>query len=327
MNFSSMGTRRAALVLAVLFVIPTVLFGMRTIGSFRLLRSACEAGAPATSSVRAWMTLAYVTSSYHVDAAGLIGGLGLPRGADPNLTIKAAAEKTGASPYQYIQRVQRLIAAQQSNGTTSGANEGESWLRALSDQVLSALLVYGYPSLGLSVLFGSAGLPLPQGLLTIVAGSLAAQGRMNWIAAGGITVIASVLGDAVDYGCGLLLGRKVLRRYGRWFGLTPTREESAELLFERWALATVFVTRTFVSNLSTAASLLAGVSHYSLSRFIAIVIVGRAIWTAAYLGLGYVIGADLEAAAGFLGNFSGFLFCAMALVASGSIAKLSRDPS
>ena len=160
-----------------------------------------------------------------------------------------------------------------------------------------------------------------------MAGSSTAQGRMNWIAASGITIIASVLGDAADDGCGLLLGREVLRRYGRWFGLTPTREERAELLFDRWALATVFVTRTFVSNLSTAASLLAGVSHYRLSRFIAIAIVGRAIWTAAYLGLGYVIGADLEAAAGFLGNLSGFLFCAMALVVSGSIAKLSRDPS
>ena len=72
--------------------------------------------------------------------------------------------------------------------------------------------------------------------------------------------------------------------------------------------------------LSSVASLLAGVSRFRLSKFIAIAVVGRLMWTAAYLGLGYVIGADLEAATGFLTNVSGFLLLVLVLFLSGAIA-------
>jgi hypothetical protein len=54
--------RRIAIVIFVAAMAPTVLFGVRTYGSFLLLRSAYEAGAPTTSSIRPWMTLSYVAA-------------------------------------------------------------------------------------------------------------------------------------------------------------------------------------------------------------------------------------------------------------------------
>ena len=86
---------------------------------------------------------------------------------------------------------------------------------------------------------------------------------------------------------------------------------------------TLFITRTFVSYLSSVASLLAGVSHYRVSKFIAVSTAGRVVWTAAYLGLGYAIGADLDAATGFLANLTGFLLCAIVLVVAGTVATMS----
>jgi membrane protein DedA with SNARE-associated domain len=71
------------------------------------------------------------------------------------------------------------------------------------------------------------------------------------------------------------------------------------------------------------ASLLAGVSRYRLSNFIAVSAVGRLAWTAAYLGLGYVIGADLDAATGFLANLTGFLLCAIVLVIAAMTVVMS----
>jgi len=326
-KFSSVGMRRTALVLSVLLIIPTTLFAMRSVGSFRLLQSAYEAGAPKTSSLRAWMTVSYVAGLYHVPAAELTDRLGLRSDSDQSATtLKSAAEQSGVSPYQYIQRVQRILAGLGPNGTTGGTSETPGWLTALGDQVLSALLVYGYPVLGLTVLLGTIGLPLPQGLATIVAGSLASQDRISWIAAGGITVIASVLGDVVDYGCGVLLGREVLQRYGRWLGLRPSRQDSIQYFFDEWGLATVFVTRTFASNLSSVASLFAGVSHYRVSKFLGVVVVGRTIWAGAFLGLGYVIGADLAAASGFLTNVSALLLFMLALLISTMIAKSRVQP-
>ena len=94
-----------------------------------------------------------------------------------------------------------------------------------------------------------------------------------------------------------------------------------QVLFGRWGALTVFITRTFLSYLSSVASLLAGMSHYHLPKFLLIALIGRVIWTAAYLGLGYGIGADWEAATSFLTNLSVFLLSLMVLAASGAIAS------
>ncbi len=325
-KLSPAGMRRAAVVLVALFALPTLWFAMRSYGSFLLLRSAYEAGAPKTSSIRPWMTLTYIAGAYRVPASALMGGLGLPSDTDPNTSLRSAAKQAGLSPFQYVERVQRVVAALAGTGAANATTETSRWLAGLGDQVLSDLLVYGYPVLGLSVLLGTVGLPLPQGLATTAAGSLAAQGRMSWIVAGTVVVIASVLGDVVGYGVGRLVGRELLQRYGRWLGYTPVRGARVQWLFAQWGLITVFVTRTFVSYLSSVASLLAGVSRYRLAKFVAVAVVGRLMWTAAYLGLGYVIGADLDAATGFLSNLSGFLLCGIALVVAGLMATVSGGP-
>jgi membrane protein DedA with SNARE-associated domain len=65
------------------------------------------------------------------------------------------------------------------------------------------------------------------------------------------------------------------------------------------------------------ASLLAGVSRHRSSKFVAASVNGRIVWTAAYLGLGYAIGASLDAATGFLGNLSGLLVCVVVLAVAG----------
>jgi membrane protein DedA with SNARE-associated domain len=61
--------------------------------------------------------------------------------------------------------------------------------------------------------------------------------------------------------------------------------------------------------------------HYRLSKFLAIAFVGRMIWTAGYLGLGYGIGADWEAATSFLTNLSILLLLLMVLLGSGISAS------
>ena len=93
------------------------------------------------------------------------------------------------------------------------------------------------------------------------------------------------------------------------------------MLFDQWGGLTVFITRTFMSYLSSVASLLAGISHYRLSKFLAIALIGRLIWTAAYLGLGYGIGADWEAATSFLTNLSALVLSLALLLGSGVIAS------
>jgi membrane protein DedA with SNARE-associated domain len=298
-----------------------VLFGLRTYHSFQLLRSAYEVGAPKTSAVRGWMTLRFVATTYHTAEMALTERLGLPPNTDPNTSLKSLADQSNISPREFVQRVQRAVAELAANVGTDHDGATSGWFSAISDEVLTALLVYGYPVLGLTLLLGAIGLPLPDGLAMAVAGSLAAQGRMDWAWAGAIAVAASVLGDAVAYGIGGMLGQDVLERRARWIGYTSARRARVQALFDQWGSLTVFITRTFVSYLSSVASLLAGMSRFGLSKFLAIAIAGRVLWTAAYLDLGYAIGADLEAAAGFLTNLSILLVALMVLAASGMVAS------
>lgn len=309
---------------AVVFVAAMVacaFFGLRTFGSFVLLRSAYQAGAPMTSSIRAWMTLQFVANTYRISNGLLIERLGLAPGTDPNASLKSLGEQAGVSPSAYAQRVQRAIADLAPGTPSELKNDNSSWLVAISDQVLTALLVYGYPVLGAILFLGSLGFPLPDGVATTLAGSLASQGRLNWIWAAAITVAASVLGDAVGYGLGRFLSREILERHGRWLGYTPQRRTRVQSLFDRWGSLTVFITRTFMSYLSSVASLLAGMTRYRLSNFLAIALVGRLIWTAAYLGLGYGIGSDWQAATGFLTNLSVLLLLLVLLTISGAVAS------
>jgi membrane protein DedA with SNARE-associated domain len=292
------------------------MFGLKTYRSFLLLRSAYHLGVSDVSSVRAWMTLHYVAGTYHVSETALIQHLGLSSGTDRNTTLRSIAEGRGLSPFQYVQQVQKALSELRRVSPIPSARTASS-PATLEDEFLAALLVYGYPVLGLTLLLGTMGMPFPSALSVVVAGSLVAQGQMSWLWSGAVAVTSSVTGDLIGYGIGRLLGREFLERRGRWIGLTPARRIRVEKLFEQWGLLSVLLTRSLVSFLSSAVNLLAGASRYALRVFLPFAIVGRLIWTSAYLGLGYGFGVVLEASADFVSNLSVLLLALGALAVLG----------
>jgi membrane-associated protein len=266
------------------------------------------------------MTLEYVASTYRVPQAALLNELQLPPQIEPTASLKTLATRARVSPLAFAERVQKVVATLSPKLQSSDGSGSSSWLGALGDQTLTALLVYGYPALGLTLLLGAIGLPLPDGIATTLAGSLASQGRIDWLWASTVAVIASVAGDAVGYSIGRLLNQKFLERHGRWIGYTPLRHARVQVLFDRWGMLTVFVTRTFISYLSSITSLAAGVSQYRFMKFLATALIGRVVWTAGYFGLGYVIGGDWKAATSFLTNFSALLLLLVVEIASAAVA-------
>jgi membrane protein DedA with SNARE-associated domain len=282
--------RGLVLVLLVAAAVASFAFGLRSYHSFRLLHSAYEAGAPVTSSVRPWMTLRYVSTAYRVPAPELLRRLGLPGDADLDLTLKAVAERASVPRLEYVARVQSALAGPVPSAAGSRQADGSrSAFAALADDVLGALQTYGYPVLAVTLVLGSLGLPLPDGIAAALAGALAQEGRMSWMAAAAVIFAASA------------------------------RRARVEALFARWGGAAIFVTRTFASYLSSIASLAAGAARLRVLEFLLVTMLGRAVWTAAYLGLGYAVGADLEAAASFLANLAG-CFLALLLLAGSAFA-------
>ena len=324
------GFRRTSVALTVLAALATLWFGMRSYHTFILLRSAYEVGMPQASTVRGWMTLGYIASAYHIPATRLIARLDLPATTSPDESLMAIAEKRGISHFGYVRDVQRSIADIAPLSSSTQVRNSAGWLDWFNDRILAALLRYGYAVLALTLLLGAIGLPVPTGLAATMAGSLSASGRLDWLAAGLIATGASVLGDTAAYGIGRGVSEQFLARRGRWFGFNARRQVQARTLFARWGTLTVLITRTLVSHLSSVVSLLAGISHYRLAEFLPMALLGRALWTAAYMALGFAIGDSLDAAADFLKNLSGLLVAVPVLVGSTLVAtgklKLGRHP-
>jgi membrane protein DedA with SNARE-associated domain len=315
--------RLLLLALLGLAALGALMFGLRTYRSFLLLRSAYAVGAPEVGSVRPWMSLGYIAGVYRVSESALAQRLGLPPDIDPATTLMSMARGQGRSPFHYVQAVQKAISELRS--LSPPAAEGLATSQdSLGSEFLGALLVYGYPVLGLTLFLGALGLHLPSALAVVVAGSLAAQGRMSWLLASTVGVSGSVLGDVASYSLGRVLSQEFLDRRGRWIGLTPERRARIDRLFERWGALTVVLSRSLLSFLSPAVNVLAGAGRYSLQRFLALDVVGRVIWTSAYLGLGYSLGVGIEAAADFLSSLSGLLISLAALAGLGLVVHRNR---
>lgn len=285
--------------------LATVIFALRAYHSLLLLRSAYQVGAPDVSSIRPWMTLRYVAGTYGASEAAVIARLELAPETRPDTSLRALAEREGLSPFEYVRRVQRAVVDVAPAVTTNRDDTSPGWLGTIGGELLAALLVYRYPALGLTLLLGAVGLPLPTGLSAAVAGSLVAQARMSWLGASTVAVTASVLGDLAGYGLGRVLGGEFLERRGRWFGYTPAGRARVQRLLDRWGILTVLLSRTLVSHLSSVVNVLCGVSRCRLPQFLAFAVIGRLMWTSAYLGLGYAVGGDLDAAADSLENLTG----------------------
>jgi membrane protein YqaA with SNARE-associated domain len=220
--------------------------------TFVLLQSAQQLGVAETSSIRAWMTLEYVVAIYNLDEDVLLTQLQLPVDVDSQSTLRTLAEKQGLSPFQYVQVVQSAIAdIAELRQEPDSIAKPSGWLATIGDSILSSVLIYGYPALGLTLFLGAIGAPVPTGLSTMLAGSLASEGHLSWQLIIALAVAASVLGDLVGYGLGRVMSGAFLERHGRWFGYTPASRERAETMFGRWGPIAVLLTRTLASHFSS----------------------------------------------------------------------------
>jgi membrane protein DedA with SNARE-associated domain len=306
-----------------LAAVATAMLGLRTYRTLTLLSSAYEVGVPETSTVRPWMTLAYVATAYRAPEPALRERLGLTPQTHSGTTLRALAKRAGVSPPEYAERVQRAIASVASLPAGPRAGEATRWLEGAGEDFISAVLVYGYPALALTLLLGAFGLPLPSGLSMVVAGSLAAQGQMSLLAVAMVATTASVAGDVAGYSVGRILGGSFLERRGHWLGLTPDRRARVERLLERWGALSMLLSRSLVSVLSSAVNLVAGAGRYRFGAFVAFGSIGRVLWTSAYLGLGYVASGGLEPAADFLKSLTGFLISFALLLGLGVALRRS----
>ena len=171
----------------------------------------------------------------------------------------------------------------------------------MSDFLLTQIINYGAPILGVIVFIGAMGAPFPGTLLIIAAGAFARQGMLTWHITGLTALAFVVLGDNLSYAMGHYARGPVLHRFQgsqRWL--------QAEETFNRWGGRAVVWTRFLITGIAVPVNLIAGTSGFGLRRFFIYDLLGETVWVFGYGGLGYLFGTQWEVISDLLSNISGF---------------------
>jgi membrane-associated protein len=189
----------------------------------------------------------------------------------------------------------------------------------LADTLLTAVLAYGAPALGLALFIAALGIPLPATLLLLASGAFARQGMLDAPLAVGLSLLGSVLGDSGSYcvgRCGGALMLKHIAGRASW--------QQAWATFERRGALAIFLTRFLLTPLALPTNLIAGSSAYVYGRFLVLDVLGEAVWIALYGGLGYLFADQWEILSDLAGNLSGALIGLLALLLAGVLAYRAR---
>jgi membrane-associated protein len=173
----------------------------------------------------------------------------------------------------------------------------------MSEQVLAALALYGYPALFAIVAIAAVGVPLPVTLLLIVTGSLAAQGVVNvWLAIA-IASAGSVAGDQVGFVVGRWGGKPLVARLSRMIG-SDERIRKLDARAKSWGGSGVFFSRWLVAPLGPWINLASGAAEYSWLRFTLWDFLGESFGAGLYIWLGLVFSDRVQAISAILGDLT-----------------------
>ncbi len=149
----------------------------------------------------------------------------------------------------------------------------------------------GYPALAALVLGECAGLPIPGETALIVAGGLAASGKLSLALVILVAATAAAIGDNIGYWIGRRGGRPLLVRDG--FGATHRRAAvaRADRVFARNGAGAVFIGR-WIAGLRYLAALMAGATRMPYRRFVVANVLGAVGWAASVATVARVAGPN-----------------------------------
>lgn len=163
----------------------------------------------------------------------------------------------------------------------------------MAHEIIALIAQYGLLLVFFNVLVEQAGVPVPAVPTMIVAGALAASGKLPVTGIVLVAVLACLLGDLAWYWAGRRFGSGVMRTICR-ISLSPDScVKQSELRFQRWRGRVLLIAK-FVPGLSTVAPPLVGAMGLRLGSFVVLDVLGSLLWAGAAVGLGYVFAEQID---------------------------------
>jgi membrane protein DedA with SNARE-associated domain len=169
------------------------------------------------------------------------------------------------------------------------------------NELTGVVLKYGVGFVFLNVLVEQFGIPIPAVPTLLVAGALAADGKLPFGKLLAAVVVATLVADTVWFLLGRRYGQKVLKTLCK-VSLSPDScVRQTEGLFDTYGLASLLFAK-FIPGYSTVAPPLAGAAGAPLSRFLLFTAGGTLLWSGSALALGALFHGAIERALSLLAN-------------------------
>jgi membrane protein DedA with SNARE-associated domain len=159
----------------------------------------------------------------------------------------------------------------------------------------------GYSLLFFWVLAEQGALPIPSFPLLVAVGALVRAGRLDAAAAIACCVAGALVADSVWFHFGRRRGKGVLRFLSGVSQEPDSCVLQTQNAFLKYGLNTLLIAK-FVPGLNAVTAPLAGDSGINVIHFLAVDAIGVVIWSAGYMGVGYVFCGQLELACDYIGR-------------------------
>jgi membrane protein DedA with SNARE-associated domain len=156
------------------------------------------------------------------------------------------------------------------------------------DNFSQIILQHGSIALFVLLAVGIVGLPIPDETLLVFVGFLLARDKLPLVSTLVCAYIGSMCGISLSYVIGRLAGSWLIKRYGRWIGITPQRIERAHAWFQRigaWTLPIGY----FIPGVRHLTGYVAGTLQLNLRKFSLFAYSGAVIWVSTFIIIGYIL--------------------------------------
>lgn len=185
--------------------------------------------------------------------------------------------------------------------------------------MIGLLTQYGFELIFANVLIQQMGMPIPVLPTLIVAGALAADGKLSVAGIFAAAFAACAISDATWYTAGRLYGRRVMTLLCR-ISLSPDAcVQQSEFQFHRWGGVTLVVAK-FFPGLSMIVPSLAGTTRRSFWSFVVLDGMGAAIWVSVAIALGMLFHREIGRLIGRLEELGAIAIGVIGILLAGYIA-------
>ncbi len=166
-------------------------------------------------------------------------------------------------------------------------------LKELAQNLVDLIFDWGYLGIFIMMAIESSFIPFPSEIVLVPAGYLASKGDMTIGMIMSAALGGSMVGAFINYYLALTLGRKILKKYGKYFFIKENALEKMDGYFKKHGHISTFTGR-LIPGIRQLISIPAGLARMNLVEFSIFTAFGAGIWALILTLMGYFIGENQE---------------------------------